>query len=28
VEDLVLLYILWQLVVPHQPGGKQHEQKL
>ena len=30
-EDVVhpmLLCILWQLVVPHQPGGKQHEQKL
>ena len=30
-EDVVhpmLLYILWQLVVPDQPGGKQREHKL
>ena len=24
----MLLHILWQLVVPYQPAGKQHEQKL
>jgi hypothetical protein len=28
VVHLMLLYILWQLVVPDQPGGKQREHKL
>ena len=28
VKHPMLLYIPWQLVVPHQPAGKQHEQKL
>ena len=28
VEHPVLLHIPWQLVVPYQPAGEQHEQKL